>query len=46
MDVLQLINNMDNKSSSGHDGISNRILKSIKNIICKPIALIINEMRC
>ena len=39
MDVLQLINKMDNKSSSGHDGISNRILKSIKNIICKPIAL-------
>ena len=35
---------MDNKSSSGHDGISNRILKSIKNIICKPIALIINQM--
>ena len=44
MDVLQLINNMDNKSSSGHDGISNRILKSIKNIICKPITLIINQM--
>ena len=44
MDVLQLINKMDNKSSSGHDGISNRILKSIKNIICKPIALIINQM--
>ena len=44
MDVLQLINKMDNKSSSRHDGISNRILKSIKNIICKPIALIINQM--
>ena len=44
MDVLQLINKMDNKLSSGHDGISNRILKSIKNIICKPIALIINQM--
>ena len=37
IDVLQLINKMDNKSISGHDGISNRILKSIKTIICKPI---------
>ena len=44
MDVLQLINKMDNKSSSRHDRISNRILKSLKNIICKPIALIINQM--
>ena len=44
MDVLQLINKMDNKSSSGHDGILNRILKSIKNIICMPIAFIINQM--
>ena len=44
MDVLQLINKMDNKSSSGHDGISNRIFKSTKNIICKPIAHIINQM--
>ena len=35
---------MDNKSSSGHDGISNRILKSIKNIVFNPIALIINQM--
>ena len=30
IDVLQLINKMDNKSNSGHDGISNRILKSTK----------------
>ena len=44
MDVLQLINKTDNKSSSGHDRISNRILKSLKNIICKPIALILNQM--
>ena len=26
MDVLQLINKMNNKSSSGHDGILNRII--------------------
>ena len=37
IDVLQQINKIDNKSSSGHDRISNRILKSIKTIICKPI---------
>ena len=40
MDVLQLINKMNIKSSSRHDGISNSILKSLRNIICKPIALI------
>ena len=31
-------------SSSGHDGISNKVLKSIKNEIAKPLTLIINQM--
>ena len=32
-----------NKSSYGTDEISNKLLKSIKNEICKPVTLIINQ---
>ena len=35
---------LKNKSSSGYDGISNTILKSIKSVIIKPLTLIINQM--
>ena len=35
---------MDNKSSSGYDGISNKMLKYIKKEISKPLTLIINQM--
>ena len=35
---------MDNKSSSGNDGLSNKIIETIKNEISKPLTLIINQM--
>ena len=35
---------MDNKSSSGYDGISNKMLKYIKKEMSKPLTLIINQM--
>ena len=35
---------MDNKSSSGYDSISNKMLKYIKKEISKPLTLIINQM--
>ena len=35
---------MDNKSSSGYDGLSNKIIKTIKNEVSKPLTLIINQM--
>ena len=35
---------MENKSSSGYDGISNKMLKYIKKEISKPLTLIINQM--
>ena len=38
-DVLKIIDNMDNKSSSGHDGISNRMLKFVKHELSQPISL-------
>ena len=37
-------NNLENKRSSGHNGISNIVLKSIKNEMAKPLTLIINQM--
>ena len=35
---------MDNKSSSGYDGLYNKIIKTRKNELCKPLTLIINQM--
>ena len=43
-DILKIINKMDNKSSSGYVGLSNKIIKTIKNKISKPLTLIINQM--
>ena len=43
-EVVKAINNLENKRSSGHDGISNKVLKSIKNKIAKPLTLIINQL--
>ena len=43
-DVESMIDKLKNKSSSGYDGISNTILKSIKSVIINPLTLIINQM--
>ena len=43
-DILKIINKMDNKSSSGYDMFSNKIIKAIQNEISKPLTLIINQM--
>ena len=37
------MNNLENKTSYGCDGISNKLLKLIKNEISKPITLIVNQ---
>ena len=37
------INNLKNKNSTGKDEISNKLLKSSKNIISKPLSVIINQ---
>ena len=41
--VLSIINKLKNKTSSGKDGISNKLLKSIKSEISEAIAIIINQ---
>ena len=42
-EVLKIIDSLKNKATYGTDDISNKLLKSIKNEICKPLTLIINQ---
>ena len=42
-EVLSIINNLENKNSSGYDDISNKLLKSIKEEVCTPLTVIINQ---
>ena len=41
--VMEVLNNLKQKLSCGHDGISSRLLKVSKNVIWKPLTLIINQ---
>ena len=41
-EVLRLLNVLTCKSSSGWDGISNKLLKSIKEVVAEPLAIIFN----
>ena len=43
-DTRLVIDNLENKSSSGHDGISNKLLKLLKFELSKSLTLIINQM--
>ena len=40
--VLTIINNLVNKKSSGWDGVSNSMLKELKNLLCQPLSLMFN----
>ena len=42
-EVIKIIDNLKSKTSCGHDGISNKVLKQIKHDVAEPIALIINQ---
>ena len=42
--INEAINRLKNKSSYGHDEISNKINKSAKNSLIQPLMLIINQM--
>ena len=41
--IVVIINNLKSKNSLGKDGISNKLLKSIKGEISKPLTIIINQ---
>ena len=43
-EVLSIINKLKNKKSRGADNISNQLLKTIKQELCKPLTIIINQM--
>ena len=43
-EILNVINKLPTKTSSGHDQISCKILKEIKDIISKPLALLTNQV--
>ena len=43
-DTIKAIDNLENMNSSGHDGISNKLLKLIGHVLCKSLTLIINQM--
>ena len=43
-EVLSIINKLKNKKSRGADNISNQLLKTIKQELCKPLTVIINQM--
>ena len=42
-EVFSIINKFKNKTSSGKDEISNKLLKSIKDDISEPLTVIINQ---
>ena len=42
--TIKALENLENKSSSGHDGISNKLLKSIKCSVSKSLTIIFNQM--
>ena len=43
-DTQKAIDKLENKNSSGHDGISNKLLKLLKMELSKSLTLIINQM--
>ena len=43
-EILNIMNRLGNKSSSGCDGLSNNMVKSLKNELYMPLTLIINQM--
>ena len=40
-EVIKIIDDLKSKTSCGHNGISNKVLKQIKHDVAEPIALII-----
>ena len=41
--IEKIINNLPSKSSSGHDGVSNKVLKSLKEAMSYPLAIVFNQ---
>ena len=44
--VTKMINNFLPKSSCGHDGLSMKLIKSLKEYLSRPLSLVINQSFC
>ena len=42
--ICQLIDNLKNKASYGHDNISNKLIKCAKEELIEPLTLLVNQM--
>ena len=42
--TMRIIENLKNKTSTGIDGLSNQLIKMAKNVLVKPLTIIINQM--
>ena len=42
--IDSIIKNMKSKSSTGYDNISNKLLKSAKDVLIKPLTLLMNQI--
>ena len=42
--ILNIINKLKNKSSFGHDEISNKLIMFSKEILVQPLTLLVNQM--
>ena len=42
--ISKLIYNLKNKASYGHDNISNKLIKSAKEVLVEPLTLLVNQM--
>ena len=42
-EILNLINELPNKKSAGHDTINNVLLKSLKSVLLKPLSIVFNK---
>ena len=45
-EILNIINSLKNKHSTGHDNISTSVLRHIKGEIVQPLSIIINKSIC
>ena len=41
-EIMTIIDKLHNKNSHGHDGLSNKFIKSIKTALCKPLHILFN----
>ena len=42
--ISKLIDKLKNKASYGHDNISNKLIKSAKEVLVEPLTLLVNQM--